>query len=378
MGLVERDLAAFAEQVADLAAGALNACLHSRHGQSGAPGGLDLRELTEIGEHQRLAVGGRQASDERLEAAAELLAGVGRVTAYGVRVDAGGQLGGLRRDLTPSGLGSVVVGDRVAGDRVGERVEAFVVAQVAYVAMEAQQDILCEVVGGVRVADASTDEGTQPAMDVGPKLVRCWAFWGHRHPQLPDVGSVQQVGRASGSQQVRCTVWSQHAATWSVVGRGADGAVSDGSDSVLISVLWSLIMNGDEPEWKWMHESARLHPFRPSCVLRGMSTLQTRGIETLDLRKRGRDGTEVLRSVSFAVEPGTIFGYLRGNGAGESTSVRTLAALSLPSSGSALVEGIDVHSGLDALVAGLAFALAFAAPTLATPARMLSRMNRAA
>ncbi len=109
-----------------------------------------------------------------------------------------------------------------------------------------------------------------------------------------------------------------------------------------------------------------------------MSRLQTPGIDALDLHKRDRDGTEVRRGVSFAVEPGTIFGYLGRNGADKSTTVRALAALTLPSSGSALVEGIDVHFDLGALAAGIAFALAIAAPILATPARLSSRMNRAA
>jgi ABC-2 type transport system ATP-binding protein len=75
-----------------------------------------------------------------------------------------------------------------------------------------------------------------------------------------------------------------------------------------------------------------------------MSKLHTPAIEALDLRKRYRDGTEVLRGVSFAVEPGAIFGYLGRNGAGKSTTVRILATLSLPSSGSARVEGIDVQA----------------------------------
>jgi ABC-2 type transport system ATP-binding protein len=87
-----------------------------------------------------------------------------------------------------------------------------------------------------------------------------------------------------------------------------------------------------------------LHPFSWSGVLRGMTKPQTPAIEALDLGKRYRDGNEVLRGVSFAVEPGTIFGYLGRNGAGKSTTVRILATLSLPSSGSARVEGIDVQA----------------------------------
>jgi ABC-2 type transport system ATP-binding protein len=46
--------------------------------------------------------------------------------------------------------------------------------------------------------------------------------------------------------------------------------------------------------------------------------------------------------VSFDVEPGTIFGFLGSNGAGKSTTIRMLCGLLRPSSGSALVGGVDV------------------------------------
>ena len=75
-----------------------------------------------------------------------------------------------------------------------------------------------------------------------------------------------------------------------------------------------------------------------------MSAVQTPAIEALGLRKRYRDGKEVLRGVSFRVEPGTIFAYLGRNGAGKSTTVRTLATLTLPTAGSARVEGLDVQT----------------------------------
>ena len=109
-----------------------------------------------------------------------------------------------------------------------------------------------------------------------------------------------------------------------------------------------------------------------------MSNLQTPAIEPLELRKRDRDGTEVLRGVSFAVDPGTISGYPGRSGAGKSTTVRILATLTLPSSGSALVEGIDVQSDLGALAAGIALPLAIAAPRRATAVRVSSWVNRAA
>ena len=46
--------------------------------------------------------------------------------------------------------------------------------------------------------------------------------------------------------------------------------------------------------------------------------------------------------VSFDVNRGEIFGFLGSNGAGKSTTIRMLCGLLEPSSGSALVDGIDV------------------------------------
>lgn len=46
--------------------------------------------------------------------------------------------------------------------------------------------------------------------------------------------------------------------------------------------------------------------------------------------------------VSFGVRPGEIFGFLGANGAGKSTTIRMLCGLLAPTSGKALVGGIDV------------------------------------
>jgi ABC-2 type transport system ATP-binding protein len=47
-------------------------------------------------------------------------------------------------------------------------------------------------------------------------------------------------------------------------------------------------------------------------------------------------------NVSFVVHPGEIFGFLGSNGAGKSTTIRMLCGLLRPTSGTALVAGVDV------------------------------------
>jgi ABC-2 type transport system ATP-binding protein len=60
-----------------------------------------------------------------------------------------------------------------------------------------------------------------------------------------------------------------------------------------------------------------------------------------DLRKRYKT-IQALDGVSFSVKEGEVFGLLGPNGAGKSTTVRTLATLTQPDSGRALVAGEDV------------------------------------
>lgn len=65
-------------------------------------------------------------------------------------------------------------------------------------------------------------------------------------------------------------------------------------------------------------------------------------IEATELRKTYPPDVGALDGLSMSVEAGTIFGLLGPNGAGKSTTVRVLATLSRPDSGSAHVAGIDV------------------------------------
>ena len=54
------------------------------------------------------------------------------------------------------------------------------------------------------------------------------------------------------------------------------------------------------------------------------------------------NGKKVLKSVSFSVKKGVIFGYLGPNGAGKTTTVRILTGLIKPDRGKVFVCGYDV------------------------------------
>jgi ABC-2 type transport system ATP-binding protein len=60
-----------------------------------------------------------------------------------------------------------------------------------------------------------------------------------------------------------------------------------------------------------------------------------------DLTRRFRDFVAV-DHLTFDVRPGEIFGFLGSNGAGKSTTIRMLCGLLAPTSGTAMVDGVDV------------------------------------
>jgi ABC-2 type transport system ATP-binding protein len=59
--------------------------------------------------------------------------------------------------------------------------------------------------------------------------------------------------------------------------------------------------------------------------------------------------------VSLDVEPGEIFGFLGSNGAGKSTTIRMLCGLLQPTSGTAMVNGIDVAKDPEAVKATIGY-----------------------
>src|SRR5438552_10170574 len=59
------------------------------------------------------------------------------------------------------------------------------------------------------------------------------------------------------------------------------------------------------------------------------------------VRRRSKE-IEAVRGISFAVEPGELFGLLGPNGAGKTTTIKMLITLLIPTGGSARVLGLDV------------------------------------
>src|SRR6184192_1806795 len=59
------------------------------------------------------------------------------------------------------------------------------------------------------------------------------------------------------------------------------------------------------------------------------------------VRRRAKE-IEAVRGISFAVEPGELFGLLGPNGAGKTTTIKMLITLLIPTAGSARVLGYDV------------------------------------
>src|SRR5947208_14748579 len=67
-----------------------------------------------------------------------------------------------------------------------------------------------------------------------------------------------------------------------------------------------------------------------------------------DLTRRFGDFVAV-DHLTFDVRPGEIFGFLGSNGAGKSTTIRMLCGLLAPTSGTALVDGVDVSRNPEAV-----------------------------
>jgi ABC-2 type transport system ATP-binding protein len=65
-------------------------------------------------------------------------------------------------------------------------------------------------------------------------------------------------------------------------------------------------------------------------------------IETINLSKRF-DGTTALRDLNLSIPAGELFAFIGPNGAGKTTTIKLLAGLLNPTSGRALIGGIDIR-----------------------------------
>ena len=75
----------------------------------------------------------------------------------------------LERQLAAGGAVAPVVGDHVAGDLVGPGVQALLFAQPADVGVQAQQDVLGEVVDGDAVGYPAGNERPETFVQLRPE-----------------------------------------------------------------------------------------------------------------------------------------------------------------------------------------------------------------
>lgn len=66
-------------------------------------------------------------------------------------------------------------------------------------------------------------------------------------------------------------------------------------------------------------------------------------LEVKNLRKE-YGGLTAVRGISFALQPGDIFGFIGSNGAGKTTTIRMISTLLEPTSGTAVLNGADVRT----------------------------------
>ncbi|MEO6260748.1 MAG: ABC transporter ATP-binding protein [Thermoanaerobaculia bacterium] len=77
-------------------------------------------------------------------------------------------------------------------------------------------------------------------------------------------------------------------------------------------------------------------------------------IEVRNLTKKYGDFTAV-DGISIDARRGEIFGFLGPNGAGKTTTIRILAGLSLPTSGTVLIDGLDLATEALRIKAGIGY-----------------------
>ena len=210
---VELDLAASDQEIAELDAGALHPRLHPRWREPEPGRRLGLRQPSQLGEHERLAGMRWEPLQEWRQARCELASQLGRGGLGGRRLMAADV--DARRPFSLDGRAPVVIGDRVAGDPKDPRAQRRCVLDVAGVAVDPQQDLLQDVLGGVVVRGTPSYEGEQRSSQLIPRRDRVGPLGGarraHRQPHSSGLPAPQQSAFASAAQQASCSAGAQQA-----------------------------------------------------------------------------------------------------------------------------------------------------------------------
>lgn len=210
---VEVDLTTGDQQLPELRAGALHAGLHPGRGQAEPGRCARLDEPLELGQRKRFSVDRGEPSQQRAQTLDELAARLRRGRfEHGllltVEIEPGGPFSTDRRP-------SVVVGDRVSRDLVDPCADGRRVLEISCVAVDAQHDVLEDVLGTVAVWNAPSDEAKQARVEVLPDRLGVERFElalsVHRHPQPSPVPVPQQSAIAATSQQDSCSEEEQQA-----------------------------------------------------------------------------------------------------------------------------------------------------------------------
>ena len=76
--------------------------------------------------------------------------------------------------------------------------------------------------------------------------------------------------------------------------------------------------------------------------------LDVRGLHVEYPGRLGRSGTAAVQDVSFTIAPGEAFGLVGESGSGKSTIARVIAGLQVPTTGTVLLDGLDLRAGTTA------------------------------
>jgi putative ABC transport system ATP-binding protein len=76
-------------------------------------------------------------------------------------------------------------------------------------------------------------------------------------------------------------------------------------------------------------------------------------MELSDVTKRYAGGVDALRGVSLTIEAGELLAVVGPSGSGKSTLLHVMGTLDRPTSGRVVIDGVDVGTASDAVLAGL-------------------------